>query len=67
MFVGYPIPCLGKGEAPLSLAGGLVLCVSAGFCYSVLVLDRVTRFCFGVGEASIFRLLPVIACDMAFI
>jgi hypothetical protein len=65
--LGYPIPCLGKGSPPLSLGGGLALCVSAGFCGSVFVLDRVTRLCFGVGEASIFRLLPVIACGMAFI
>jgi hypothetical protein len=26
--VGYPIPCLGKSEAPFCLGGGLVLCVS---------------------------------------
>ena len=68
MCVGYPIPCLGKGVVPLGLVGGLALCVSAGSCgMSVLVLDRVTRFCVGVGEASIFRLYPVTAGVVGFI
>jgi hypothetical protein len=58
--VGYPIPCLGKSEAPLCLGGGLALCVSAGSCGGVVVFDRVTRFCLGGCAASFFLLMPVI-------
>ena len=58
--VGYPIPCLGKSEAPFCLGGGLALCVSAGSCGGVVVFDLVTRFCLGGCAASFFLLVPVI-------
>jgi hypothetical protein len=48
--IGYPIPCLGKASDPLCLGGGIARCVSAGSCGCILVRDRVTRFCMGVGE-----------------
>jgi hypothetical protein len=60
--IGYPIPCLGKASDPLCLGGGLARCVSAGSCGCVLVRDRVTRCCMGVGEVHASRLVPVIVC-----
>jgi hypothetical protein len=63
--IGYPIPCLGKAsDPPLCLGGGLARCVSAGSCGCVLVRDRVTRCCMGVGEVHASRVVPVIVCSI---